>query len=43
MIETRDLTKRYGPLTALDKLTLTVADGEVFGFIGPTAPARAPR
>src|SRR5438445_5310515 len=35
MIETHDLTRRFGPLTAVDKLNLTVAAGEIFGLVGP--------
>ena len=34
-IETADLTKRYGTLTALDNVTFEVARGELFGLIGP--------
>jgi len=35
MIEIRDLTKKYGDFTAVDRLSLTVAPGEIFGFLGP--------
>ena len=35
IIETRDLTKRFGALTAVDRLNLTVAPGEIFGLVGP--------
>ena len=31
IIETRDLTRRFGALTAVDHLNLTVAQGEIFG------------
>ena len=31
----RGLTKRFGRLTALDGLDLTVAAGSVHGFLGP--------
>jgi ABC-2 type transport system ATP-binding protein len=34
MIETRELTKVYGQLRALDRLTLKLERGDVFGFIG---------
>jgi ABC-2 type transport system ATP-binding protein len=34
MLEARDLTKRYGTHTALDRLTLTIAPGEVFCLLG---------
>ncbi len=33
-IETRDLTKRYGSRAAVDNLTVRIARGEVFGFLG---------
>lgn len=42
IIETKALTKRYGALTAVDDLNLTVRQGEVFGLLGPTAQARPP-
>ena len=35
IIETRDLTRRFGELTAVDNLNLTVAEGEIFGLVGP--------
>jgi len=40
VIETKGLTKRYGTLTALDDLTLTIGAGEVFGFIGPNGAGK---
>ena len=33
-IETKDLTRRFGGLTAVDGLTLSVAPGELFGLVG---------
>jgi ABC-2 type transport system ATP-binding protein len=35
IIETRELTRRFGDLTAVDSLSLTVAQGEIFGLVGP--------
>ena len=35
IIETRDLTRRFGDLTAVDRLNLAVAEGEIFGLVGP--------
>ena len=35
IIETHDLTRRFGALTAVDHLTLSVAQGEIFGLVGP--------
>ncbi|MEM7354209.1 MAG: ABC transporter ATP-binding protein [Acidobacteriota bacterium] len=40
MIETHGLTQRYGRLTALDDLTLRVAEGEFYGFIGPNGAGK---
>ncbi len=34
-IQTNQLTKRFGDLTAVDSLTLEVAEGEIFGLVGP--------
>jgi ABC-2 type transport system ATP-binding protein len=33
-IEARDLTKRFGSFTAVDRISFTVAKGEIFGFLG---------
>jgi ABC-2 type transport system ATP-binding protein len=35
IIETSDLTKRFGELTAVERLNLTVSKGEIFGLVGP--------
>jgi ABC-2 type transport system ATP-binding protein len=35
IIETRDLTRRFGPITAVDHLNLIVPRGEIFGLVGP--------
>ena len=40
MIETVDLTKKFGEKTAVDGLTLHVNDGEVFGFLGPNGAGK---
>lgn len=34
-IRTEALTKAFAGLTAVDRLTLTVAEGEIFGLVGP--------
>ncbi|SCG37774.1 ABC transporter ATP-binding protein [Micromonospora halophytica] len=41
MIELRDLTKRYGRTTAVDRLTLTVRPGHVTGFLGPNGAGKS--
>ena len=40
MIETINLTKKYGDLIALDNLNLTIEAGECFGFIGPNGAGK---
>ena len=40
MIETRDLTKKYGELYALDRLTIRLVEGDVYGFIGPNGAGK---
>jgi ABC-2 type transport system ATP-binding protein len=40
VIETFDLTKRYGAQVAVDRLTLRVGQGEIFGFLGPNGAGK---
>jgi ABC-2 type transport system ATP-binding protein len=40
VVETLDLTKRYGEVTAVDRLNLRIAEGEVFGFLGPNGAGK---
>jgi ABC-2 type transport system ATP-binding protein len=40
MISTENLTKQFGALTAVDRLTLEVCEGEVFGFLGPNGAGK---
>jgi ABC-2 type transport system ATP-binding protein len=40
LIETENLTRKFGDLTAVDNLTLHVDDGEVFGFLGPNGAGK---
>ena len=40
MIDIRDLTKSYGNFTAVDRLSLKVKRGEIFGFIGPNGAGK---
>ncbi|MEV0648187.1 ATP-binding cassette domain-containing protein [Phytomonospora sp. NPDC050363] len=41
MIELDALTKRYGPKTAVDRLTFTVEPGRVTGFLGPNGAGKS--
>jgi ABC-2 type transport system ATP-binding protein len=40
-IEIRNLTKRFGEITAVDGVSLDVRQGEVFGFLGPNAAGKS--
>ena len=40
MIETRDLTKKYGELYAIKSIDLNLSRGDLFGFIGPNGAGK---
>jgi len=40
VVETTDLTKVYGEVTAVDRLNLRINEGEVFGFLGPNGAGK---
>ena len=40
MIETENLTRKFGGLTAVDNLTLRVDEGEIFGLLGPNGAGK---
>ena len=40
VIETFDLTKRYGDFTAVESLDMAVQKGEIFGFLGPNGAGK---
>ena len=40
MIETENLTKKFGGLTAVDGVSFKVNEGEVFGFLGPNGAGK---
>jgi ABC-2 type transport system ATP-binding protein len=39
-IQTNNLTKKFGPLTAVSHLNLEVKTGEIFGLVGPDASGK---
>ncbi|GIW87391.1 MAG: ABC transporter ATP-binding protein [Isosphaeraceae bacterium] len=41
MIEVRNFTKRYGDFLAVDDLSFTIPEGEIFGFIGPNGAGKS--
>jgi len=40
MIEAFSLGKRFGALAAVDELSFTVGDGEIFGLLGPNGAGK---
>lgn len=40
MIQTENLTKKFGDVLAVDRLDLQVKEGEVFGFLGPNGAGK---
>jgi len=40
IVQTRDLTKRYGPFTALHELNMQIDKGAIHGFIGPNGAGK---
>ena len=40
MIEVQHLTKRYGPVTAVEDISFRVERGEIFGFLGPNGAGK---
>jgi ABC-2 type transport system ATP-binding protein len=40
MIEVQNLTKRYGPVTAVNDVTFRVEAGEILGFLGPNGAGK---
>src|SRR4051812_15988971 len=41
MLELKSVTKRYGPLTALDGVSLDIGRGEFFGLLGPNGAGKS--
>jgi ABC-2 type transport system ATP-binding protein len=40
-VETRDLVKRFGDFVAVDRVSLRVSRGEIFGFLGPNGAGKS--
>lgn len=40
VIEARNLTKRFGKFTAVDRLNLNIKEGEIFGLLGPNGAGK---
>ena len=39
-VSVRDLTRRFGDFTAVDRVTFDVEDGRIFGFLGPNGAGK---
>jgi len=40
-VEVNNLTKKFGEFTAVDRITLSVKRGEIFGFLGPNGSGKS--
>ena len=41
MIEVENLTKHYGPVTAIDDVSFNVETGQIVGFLGPNGAGKS--
>ena len=41
MIEVKNLVKKYGNHIAVDHLSFTVEDGQIYGFLGPNGAGKS--
>ena len=41
MIEVRNLTKKYGPNTAVDNISFDIEDGKIYGLLGPNGAGKS--
>ena len=39
-VVTRDLTRRFGRFTAVDRVSFSIPEGSVFGFLGPNGSGK---
>jgi branched-chain amino acid transport system ATP-binding protein len=42
LLTVRNMSKRFGGLTAVDDVSITVNKGEIYGLIGPNGAGKPP-
>ena len=40
VVEVRELRKSYGPIVAVDSISFSVAENEIFGLVGPNGAGK---
>jgi ABC-2 type transport system ATP-binding protein len=40
-VEVKELTKKFGSFTAVDRISFSVEQGEIFGFLGPNGAGKS--
>lgn len=40
VVQTLDLTKKFGKITAVENLDISIDEGEVFGLLGPNGAGK---
>lgn len=40
VIQVRDLTRRFGNFTAVDRVSMEIVEGDIFGFLGPNGSGK---
>lgn len=40
ILQTKNLTKKYGNKIVVDHVSMTICKGDIYGFIGKTEPER---
>ena len=41
VVETRELTRKFGDFTAVDHITMSIEEGSVYGFLGPNGSGKS--
>ena len=41
VVTTRELTRVFGSFTAVNKLTINIKQGEIYGFLGPNGSGKS--